>query len=66
MVSPQSATIGLGDILMLQFLPARKPGVQLSTGDLFKLFFSEDAVETLCWNTNKQSARNSARDAKYR
>ncbi|XP_030644477.1 uncharacterized protein LOC115824894 [Chanos chanos] len=56
----------------LRFLPAREPGVQLSTRDsytpldLFKLFFSEDAVETLCRNTNKQAARNAARGAKYR
>ncbi|XP_012674943.2 uncharacterized protein LOC105893132 isoform X2 [Clupea harengus] len=43
----------------LPFLPAREPGVQLSAADnhtpldLFKLFFPEDAVETLCHNTNK-------------
>ena len=34
--------------------------------DLFKLFLSEDAVETLCHNTNKQAARNIARGATYR
>ncbi|XP_030640078.1 piggyBac transposable element-derived protein 4-like [Chanos chanos] len=56
----------------LRFLPKRKPGVQLSTGDshtpldLFKLFFSEEAVETLCRNTNKQAARNAAGGAKYK
>ncbi|XP_030647596.1 piggyBac transposable element-derived protein 4-like [Chanos chanos] len=56
----------------LRFLPAREPGVQLSTGDshtpldLFKLFFSEEAVETLCRNTNKQAARSVAGGAKYR
>src|SRR4029434_9044618 len=56
----------------LRFLPAREPGVQLSAADnhtpldLFKLFFSEDAVETICHNTNKQAARNVARGAKYR
>ncbi|XP_060779637.1 piggyBac transposable element-derived protein 3-like [Neoarius graeffei] len=49
-----------------------EPGVQLSTEDnhtpldLFRLFISEDAVETLCRNTNKQAARNIARRAKYR
>lgn len=56
----------------LPFLPAREPGVQLSAADnhtpldLFKLFFSEDAVETLCQNTNKQAAGNIARGATYR
>ncbi|XP_060788789.1 piggyBac transposable element-derived protein 4-like [Neoarius graeffei] len=56
----------------LQFLPAREPGVQLRAEDnhtpldLFKIFVSEDAVETLCHNTNKQAARSIARGAKYR
>ena len=56
----------------LRFFPAREPGVQLNAADnhtpldLFKLFFSEDAVKTLCQNTNKQAARNIARGAKYR
>src|SRR4029434_655879 len=56
----------------LRCFPAREPGVQLSAADnhtpldLFKLFFSEDAVETICHNTNKQAARNVARGAKYR
>lgn len=50
----------------LKFLPARKPGVKLSSGDdrtpldFFKLFFSDDAVETLCRNTNKRAARSTA------
>ncbi|KAM8732760.1 piggyBac transposable element-derived protein 4-like [Acanthopagrus schlegelii] len=50
----------------LKFLPARKPGVKLSSEDgrspldFFKLFFSDDAVETLCRNTNKQAARSTA------
>ncbi|XP_073342855.1 piggyBac transposable element-derived protein 4 [Pagrus major] len=54
----------------LKFLPARKPGVKLSRGDnrtpldFFKLFFSDDAVETLCRNTNKQAARSTARGVK--
>ncbi|XP_062393121.1 piggyBac transposable element-derived protein 4-like [Sardina pilchardus] len=56
----------------LRFVPAREPGVQLSTEDhhtplsLFKLFFSNDAVKTLCRNTNKQAARKIGRGAKYR
>ncbi|XP_071337656.1 piggyBac transposable element-derived protein 4-like [Trachinotus anak] len=56
----------------LEFLPARGPGVQLSPKDnytpldLFKLFFSEDAVKTLCRNTNKQAAKEAARGAKYK
>nr|XP_023666075.1 piggyBac transposable element-derived protein 4-like [Paramormyrops kingsleyae] len=56
----------------LRFRPAREPGVQLNRSDsytpasLFKLFFSEDAVNTLCQNTNKQAARNVARGTKYR
>uniref|UniRef100_A0A3B1IMT6 PiggyBac transposable element-derived protein 4-like n=1 Tax=Astyanax mexicanus TaxID=7994 RepID=A0A3B1IMT6_ASTMX len=56
----------------LRFLPAREPGVQLSSGDnhtpldLFKLFFSEEAVETLCRNTNKQAAKNVAGGVKYK
>lgn len=56
----------------LQFLPARAPGVQLraednhTSLDLFKLFFSEDAVEILCHNTNKQAAKSIAKGAKYK
>lgn len=56
----------------LRFRPAREPGMQLNRRDsytpasLFKLFFSEDAVKTLCKNTNKQAARNLARGAKYK
>ncbi|XP_031427813.1 uncharacterized protein LOC105902382 isoform X2 [Clupea harengus] len=56
----------------MRFFPAREPGVQLNAADnytpvdLFKLFFSEDAVKTLCHNTNKQAARSIARGAKYK
>ena len=56
----------------LRFLPAREPGVQLSAADnhtpldLFKLFFSDSAVETLCKNTNKQAARSIARGVEYK
>nr|XP_023674853.1 piggyBac transposable element-derived protein 4-like isoform X1 [Paramormyrops kingsleyae] len=56
----------------LRFLPAREPGVQLSMRDshspasLFKLFFAEDAVNTICQNTNKQAARNKGKGAKYK
>ncbi|XP_034150715.1 piggyBac transposable element-derived protein 4 isoform X2 [Esox lucius] len=46
----------------LKFAPARQPGVQLddlsskSTPlDLFKLFFSENTVKTLCYHTNQQT-----------
>ncbi|KAM4590967.1 piggyBac transposable element-derived protein 4 [Odontesthes bonariensis] len=55
-----------------RFLPAREPGVQLRAEDnhtpldLFKLFFSENVVQTLCRNTNKQAAAKVARGAKYR
>nr|XP_055023280.1 uncharacterized protein LOC129413591 [Misgurnus anguillicaudatus] len=47
----------------LRFFPAREPGPQLSPADahtplsLFKMFFPEDAVSTLCHNTNAQAAR---------
>ncbi|XP_048014555.1 piggyBac transposable element-derived protein 4-like [Megalobrama amblycephala] len=55
----------------LRFLPARKPGPQLSLADshspmsLFKLFFSESAVSNLCHNTNAQAARALAKGRKY-
>lgn len=54
-----------------RFQPARTPGVQVSAVDthtpldLFKLFFSEKAVKTLCSNTNKQAAINIAKGCAY-
>ncbi|XP_051516636.1 piggyBac transposable element-derived protein 4-like [Myxocyprinus asiaticus] len=56
----------------LRFLPAREPGPQLSPADahtpqsLFKMFFSENAVSTLCHNTNAQAARVIAKGRKYK
>ncbi|KAL0154568.1 hypothetical protein M9458_048831, partial [Cirrhinus mrigala] len=56
----------------LRFLPAREPGPQLSPADshsplsLFKLFFTESAVENLCHNTNAQAARAIAKGRKYK
>lgn len=56
----------------IRFWPVRPPGVQLNPADvhppleLFKLFFSQDAVEMLCRNTNKQAARNIAQGCKYK
>ncbi|KAI2645648.1 PiggyBac transposable element-derived protein 4 [Labeo rohita] len=56
----------------LRFLPAREPGPQLSPADshspmsLFKLFFTESAVENLCHNTNAQAARAIAKGCKYK
>ncbi|XP_060757078.1 piggyBac transposable element-derived protein 4 isoform X1 [Neoarius graeffei] len=56
----------------IRFHPARAPGIQLSSADthtplnLFKLFFSEDTVMTLCQNTNKQAAKNAAKGHKYK
>ncbi|XP_051955931.1 piggyBac transposable element-derived protein 4-like [Xyrauchen texanus] len=56
----------------LRFLPAREPGPQLSPADahtpqsLFKKFFSENAVLTLCHNTNAQAARSKAMGRKYK
>ncbi|XP_059402818.1 piggyBac transposable element-derived protein 4-like [Carassius carassius] len=56
----------------LRFLPAREPGPQLSADDshspmsLFKLFFTESAVENLCHNTNAQAARAMAKGCKYK
>ncbi|XP_014874601.1 piggyBac transposable element-derived protein 4-like [Poecilia latipinna] len=49
-----------------RFLPSRRPGVQppLSHGDrcpspaeLFKLYFNQAAIKTLCVNTNKNAAK---------
>ncbi|KAL7395368.1 hypothetical protein ABVT39_015182 [Epinephelus coioides] len=54
-----------------RFLPARTPGHQLSSTsmytplDLFKLFFTDDVVKTLCQNTNKQAAKNIVQGKKY-
>ncbi|CAM4451736.1 unnamed protein product [Leuciscus chuanchicus] len=56
----------------LRFLPAREPGPQLSPADahtplsLFKMFFSENAVSTLCHNTNAQAAGAIAKGRKYK
>ncbi|XP_039521764.1 piggyBac transposable element-derived protein 4-like [Pimephales promelas] len=56
----------------LQFLPARETGPQLSSVDshsplsLFKQFFSESAVSTLCHNTNAQAAKATAKGFKYK
>ncbi|XP_018543850.1 piggyBac transposable element-derived protein 4 [Lates calcarifer] len=54
-----------------RFIPARPPGHQLNSSsmyrplDLFKLFFSNDAAQTVCQNTNKQAARNITKGKKY-
>ncbi|ROL03908.1 PiggyBac transposable element-derived protein 4 [Anabarilius grahami] len=54
----------------LRFLPARETGPQLSSAEshspmsLFKLFFSESAVSTLCHNTNAQAAKATAKGCK--
>ncbi|XP_059392676.1 piggyBac transposable element-derived protein 4-like [Carassius carassius] len=56
----------------LRFLPTREPGPQLSAADshspmsLFKLFFTESAMENLCHNTNAQAARAIAKGRKYK
>ncbi|XP_058623214.1 piggyBac transposable element-derived protein 4-like [Onychostoma macrolepis] len=56
----------------LRFLPAREPGPQLRPCDahtpmsLFKMLFSENAVSTLCRNTNSQAARARAKGHKYK
>nr|XP_055046360.1 piggyBac transposable element-derived protein 4-like [Misgurnus anguillicaudatus] len=56
----------------LRFLPAREPGPQLSPADvhtpqsLFKMFFPENAVSTLCRNTNAQAAKATANGCKYK
>ena len=57
---------------LLRFFPVRPPGVQLRSADthtplnLFKLFFSEGTVKTLCDNTNKQAAMKVAKGYKYK
>ncbi|KAJ8367236.1 hypothetical protein AAFF_G00323820 [Aldrovandia affinis] len=54
-----------------RFQPARPPGVQLNSAenhtplDLFKLYVTRDAVNTLCENTNKQAAKAQAKGSKY-
>lgn len=54
-----------------RFLPARPPGHQLNSNstytpmDLFKLFFSNEAIKTICQHTNKQAAKNIANGKKY-
>ncbi len=57
------------------FLPKRKPGVQppLSTSvdnptpiELFKMYFDKSAINTLCSNTNKKAARNTAAGKKFK
>ncbi|CAM4610453.1 unnamed protein product, partial [Leuciscus chuanchicus] len=56
----------------LRFLPARELGPQLSSADthtpqtLFKMFFSENAVSTLCHNTNAQAAGAIAKGRKFK
>uniref|UniRef100_A0A7N8XH10 PiggyBac transposable element-derived protein domain-containing protein n=1 Tax=Mastacembelus armatus TaxID=205130 RepID=A0A7N8XH10_9TELE len=56
----------------LRFLPKREPGPQLKPRDahsamsLFKMFFSESAVLTLCRNTNAQAAKSRAKGRKYK
>ncbi|XP_028419488.1 piggyBac transposable element-derived protein 4-like [Perca flavescens] len=53
------------------FMPARPPGHQLNSGtkysplDLFKLFFSNSAVQTICQHTNKQAAKDIAKGKRY-
>ncbi|XP_049899075.1 piggyBac transposable element-derived protein 4-like [Epinephelus moara] len=55
----------------MKFAPARPPGHQLNSNtiytplDLFKLFFSNSAVQTICQNTNKQAAKNITKGKKY-
>ncbi|CAM4713481.1 unnamed protein product [Leuciscus chuanchicus] len=56
----------------VRFRPARETGPQLSSVDshspmsLFKQFFSESAVSTLCHNTNAQAAKATAKGCKYK
>ncbi|XP_065119600.2 uncharacterized protein [Paramisgurnus dabryanus] len=56
----------------LRFLPTREPGPQLRSADssspmsIFKQFFSESAVSTLCHNTNAQAAKATANGCKYK
>ncbi|XP_066560061.1 piggyBac transposable element-derived protein 4 isoform X2 [Amia ocellicauda] len=55
-----------------QFIPARTPGIQLSISktysrvDLFKLFFSNKVVDTLCTNTTKQGIKQKKRGRKFK
>ena len=54
------------------FCPRRPPGVQVcqdvpySPVELFKLFFSPSAMQTLCLHTNKQANKNQQAGRKYR
>ncbi|CAM4578665.1 unnamed protein product [Leuciscus chuanchicus] len=56
----------------VRFHPARETGPQLSPVDshspmnLFKQFFSESAVSTLCHHTNAQAAKATAKGSKYK
>ncbi|XP_041664718.1 piggyBac transposable element-derived protein 4-like [Cheilinus undulatus] len=55
----------------MSFVPARTPGHKLkglkkcTPLDLFKLFISDEAAETVCKNTNKHAAKNIACGKKY-
>uniref|UniRef100_A0A3B5R3B2 PiggyBac transposable element-derived protein domain-containing protein n=1 Tax=Xiphophorus maculatus TaxID=8083 RepID=A0A3B5R3B2_XIPMA len=57
----------------LHFRPKRTPGVQLplsnteipSPSELFKLFFDQATIKTLCENTNKNAAKNLAAGKKF-
>ncbi|XP_030586306.1 piggyBac transposable element-derived protein 4-like [Archocentrus centrarchus] len=57
------------------FLPKRRPGVQPplsefvdspAPSELFKQFFDQAAIKTLCVNTNKNAAKNIAAGKKFR
>ncbi|KAF7699231.1 hypothetical protein HF521_003973, partial [Silurus meridionalis] len=56
----------------LRFLPAPEPGTQLRSSDshspcsLYKMFFPESVVSTLCHNTNAQAAKSIANGRKYK
>jgi len=53
-----------------RFQPARTPGPHVAAAltpvELFKLFFPQQAVQTLCDNTNRQAARQKAGGKKYK
>uniref|UniRef100_A0A3Q2ZSM9 PiggyBac transposable element-derived protein domain-containing protein n=1 Tax=Kryptolebias marmoratus TaxID=37003 RepID=A0A3Q2ZSM9_KRYMA len=58
----------------LHFHPKRKPGVQPplsnidipSPSELFKLYFDQAAIKTICANTNKNAAKNLAAGKQFR